>query len=143
MPFFNAASTSSYSTNIFWISGVASRKLVGAPYGTKTKSTANGSLSFYCTNLGPKLWYENVTWPLKVNCTNTCSLFARRSLVAKTYTTKIDLITIGINVRNKKKFAGNSFAKQNSTSSIILVLKVSVILKNSGKRLKLISVKKD
>ena len=43
----------------------------------------------------------------------------------------------------KEILALNSFAKQNRTTSIILMLKFSVILKNSRKRLNLISVTKD
>ena len=43
----------------------------------------------------------------------------------------------------KEIFALNSFAKQNRTTSIIFMLKLSVILKNSRKRLNLISVTKD
>ena len=40
-------------------------------------------------------------------------------------------------------FCVKLFAKQNKNSSIILILKVSVIQKNSRKRLNLISVTKD
>ena len=43
----------------------------------------------------------------------------------------------------KEILALNSFAKQNRTTSIILMLTFSVILKNSRKRLNLISVTKD
>ena len=46
-------------------------------------------------------------------------------------------MTVGINIKNEDVFAWNSFAKQNRTTSIILILKVSVILKNSRKRLNL------
>ena len=52
-------------------------------------------------------------------------------------------MTTGINIKNKKKYALNSFAKQNRTISITLILKVSVIQKNSGKRSSLISVTRD
>ena len=40
-------------------------------------------------------------------------------------------------------FATNPFAKQNGTTSVILILEVSVIPKNSAKPLTLISVTKD
>ena len=36
---------------------------------------------------------------------------------------------IGINIRNKEIFAVNSFAKENTITSIIMILKVSVTLK--------------
>ena len=43
----------------------------------------------------------------------------------------------------KEILALNSFAKQNKTTSIILMLKLSVILNNSRKRLNRISLTKD
>ena len=52
-------------------------------------------------------------------------------------------MTIGINIKNKEIFPLNSFAKESRATSIILILKESVILKNSAKRLKIISVTKE
>ena len=52
-------------------------------------------------------------------------------------------MTIEINIKNKEIFASNFFANQNTTTLIILILKVSLILKSYGKRLNLISVIKD
>ena len=45
-------------------------------------------------------------------------------------------MTIRINTKSKEIFAGDSFAKQNRTISIILMLTVSLILKNSWKMIK-------
>ena len=45
-------------------------------------------------------------------------------------------MTIRINIKNKEIFAWDSFAKQKRTTSIILMLKVSLILKNSWKMIR-------
>ena len=45
-------------------------------------------------------------------------------------------MTIRINTKSKEIFAGDSFVKQNRTISIILMLTVSLILKNSWKMIK-------
>ena len=74
---------------------------------------------------------------------NSIMLWYDSFLFLYTHTTKSNLMTIEINIRNKEIFASNFFANQNTTTLIILILKVSLILKSYGKRLNLISVIKD
>ena len=45
--------------------------------------------------------------------------------------------------KKQRNFCVKPFRKQSRTTSIILILKVSVTLKNSGKQLNLVSVIKD
>ena len=62
-----------------------------------------------------------------------------KALGSKTYTRKSGLMTIRINIK-AKKFLRETPWQNNRTTLKILILKVSVTLKKSGKRSNLISV---
>ena len=62
---------------------------------------------------------------------------------SKTYSTKSGLMKIGISIKTNKFLRYKTPWQKNRTTSIILMLKVSVVLKKNSKRLNLILATKD